>query len=755
MSSNLKIMGNESEVLFLNVNKKNINFPKLLITKSKIYNNIESGNITKHLLDFNENPNNKETLNELNNINFLETTFTSTFEEELNTNLNLLSKSFLNFELKDLKFTQFSNNLRYTIIIRNQNFTNSFYNLERGQITYNIKKSLKTYFHSISRLKNVSNLENFQIEIYENFDIKKNITLKKENNNIILSSNFGYLKNHFIDYNFGSELYFSLNEKFLFFENSQKTALLKENNNLIIKNIQTQEKILSNNELIKINEITKEVNDVIIDLIITNKNELKILNVTYITSFGSESGKNGFIIYKSSNNLSNISLISIREINQQTTNPKFLLIRTEDDFCELLNNLKILNNISGIVFNSNFYNQIFEEIGKNLNIDILFYYTKLAKADESEINFDDFQINQKEQINPFENILTKKKLEEVESPKDAWLNHLSNVNLETSNNSQQEENFSENISNITNSILSSENSNTKSYNYIEPSKVENSNYNTSKSALSFMAENVKNQLNKNNNNDINKKLKSPSPTYDSNSTFSKPKEEKIIEIEKVNTDFDLFSNSSNKSSEKIEMNKVVENDNLNSENKIQDLFSEIKETQPVKIEENKLEKYLNLLSTKIYTNRDINSNNYFVDNLENITKNENILFFTNKREDIKNNVKYIFNKNSIDKNIILEKNDCLILNSFLDIKETQKDNEIDYFLNLVKIGELKEDFLKTGIDKFDRISIFLKIENVDLIENIISKLNNVYFVDLNTSEKYEEVKNKLLIFEKRYLLKLN
>ena len=41
-------------------------------------------------------------------------------------------------------------------------------------------------------------------------------------------------------------------------------------------------------------------------------------------------------------------------------------------------------------------------------IALIILTAKLAKADESEINFDDFQINQKEQINPFENILTNR-----------------------------------------------------------------------------------------------------------------------------------------------------------------------------------------------------------------------------------------------------------------------------------------------------------------------------------------------------------
>ena len=68
-------------------------------------------------------------------------------------------------------------------------------------------------------------------------------------------------KNTPYNYNLGSEFYISKGEDFKFFKNKQNFAIIREHNKLIEKEIQAKDNILTNEDLMLINDKTKHIED--------------------------------------------------------------------------------------------------------------------------------------------------------------------------------------------------------------------------------------------------------------------------------------------------------------------------------------------------------------------------------------------------------------------------------------------------------------------------------------------------------------
>ena len=770
MPNKIKVMGNSNDVISYNLNDKIINFPKLIITKKEIFKCIEETQIMDDLLEVEGTSNINDKKNKLSSIDFLNLNFSKNFEESINSNLEFISKSFLNFELKNYSFSQFQTNLKYTILIRNQNFTITYFELEKGELLTNIKKILSKYYSATTKLKSVNKLDEFQVEIFESFEVSKQIVLKKENNNLILKSCFGFSKNEIIDYTINDEVYFSIQENFNLFDSSQNNALIKENGKIVLKDIQIQGKILDNKELVKINEITKDFNDVIIEIQITKKNEVKLSYSNFASNFSTIGSNEGFVIFKSDKNFDKISITSIREVLEDSVNPKYLLIRSETEFIELLNNLKILTNVCGVIFNINFYHQIFEEIGKNLNIDIIFYFKKISKTLEASINFEDFKINLSSCENPFESIITNKK--EENSPKDNWLNHLNSIDLDNIDESQKKDNYNENIEdtkNLTESIISSEKSSFKKQENSSNMSFSNSFENSNKKmgAIDFLVQNALNhseEATKKKEN-VEEEILVEEPKKEENIIFEEPSKE--AEKKEEEQSFNLFEEESifseeNKKEEVessiIEENKIdlnITQENINDAS-IEKLFEKNPEEKNDS-SKSSMDKYVDIVSIKIYTNPSIKSHYYFVDktSINNIKHHYyEALFLTNNPIREKHNVKYLFV--GVDESI-LEDGDSIIINSFDDFFKYHnlKDRKINYFVNLTKVDDSsKEVFLKNSIERFNQINVLLKSNDIKHIDSYYSNIKGIYIQDLNSQSEYDKLKHEILTIEKRKLYEL-
>ena len=557
-------------------------------------------------------------------------------------------------------------------------------------------------------------------------------------------------------------------------------------------------------------KLQKTFNDVLIEIIITSKNEIKIVNAQFISNFSNIGNENGFVIFKSLNNYNKISLVSIREVLEESVNPKYLLIRSETEFIELLNNLKSLNEVCGIIFNVNFHHLIFEDIGKNLNLDIIYYYKKLSKTLEATIDFEDFKINVGKFESPFENIISSKKIED-ESSKDAWLNHLKDLDLnENPNKNKSLENNNEasektnnnlkqeisNAENLTNSIFSSENSSFKK-NLDKPSNDLNSSSSQGDtSSLNFLVQSALNTQQKvdESHSEIKNKMENIEQNNGVVDSVNEPskEEEKIEEVREEealnenscenqntqNESFDLFeeessydnnndntsniknTNNSNDYNNDIsyeENNKVsVEVSPNNTDISVDSLFEKIENNE--KIETNDpLKKYLDVISIKLYTNLSINSKHYLLDlnSYKDFRKHDcEVLLLTNSFDRKYHNVNYLFF--SVDEKN-LEDGDSVIINSFDDFFKyhTQKEKKINYFINITRVDESSKNiFLKNSIERFTDIFVLLEMKDLKHIEEFYTNIKGLYIQDLNSQKEYEKISEDILKIEKKRLYAL-
>ena len=168
----------------------------------------------------------------------------------------------------------------------------------------------------------------------------------------------------------------------------------------------------------------------------------------------------------------------------------------------------------------------------------------------------------------------------------------------------------------------------------------------------------------------------------------------------------------------------------------------------------KQERYDNALAVKILTNPGIASESYFADvnNISEITGGEVFFLTTNPEEMTNSNLKYILPITMQSEN--MPKCHLLInsINEFFLVDD--KKEGFEYFLNLSHIDEsIKKNYLKSASEKLGRVSLILLKEDVNLVEDIVSKVNAIYVRDIESDEDYNEVKNKLLTLEKRFLMK--
>jgi len=732
MENRLFVIGDKSKVLNYNLNNEYTNYPKIVITKRELVKNLENFNLdnifNKKFLDI--------TKEEIEKIE--ESKFSNDLYSIIQENIKNISKTHLDVNINNMNFVNSISNSKFTITLRTESFTISKYYIEKGEILSNIKKLLIEYLSFKPNIVRFDKLERFHIEIYESEEIIKNIILKKDRNSFLLCASLGFPKSNIkIDLLNNPEIYISRNNEYKFFKNNQKSVYIREHNSIVKKEMKEIENILSQEDLKLIYDKTKLINDAVIEMYINQKDKLRITNISLLENHLTEFSENGFYLNKSSLDNKKISLININDdLEVEYPYPKYLLFENNHDIEYFYNNFDnfLINkklNFEGIIFCVNIYHYFLDYLGNLYDIDIIFTMNKLQKSNNVEIfhplNFSSKVTNE---INPFDNIIPKERDELLEKLKNIELSLDSeNVNEKELENKRKEIELAQNFLN-----KKKEDKNNK----------EELNLDEKESAINFFA---KKALQKEENNE--------NITKDKNEAFSFKHEDKLL-YDKDNFNDNLFTKVSDLESEKKNNDPQI----LSFEDSIKQLKEEISKSfnkNALESKENDFEfeknidlsKYESVLATDLIAIPDFeNADIYFTSEpLELAKKSFTIIDNESSYKDLKN-VNYILPYNQKE-----DSKFYYLINSpeeYFYLKGTGK----GYFVNISNFNkDILNKFVEKLFKKNKNLYIIGKKKDVDYLEEIIDKISGVYIIDLETNDDFNNLKNKLLKFEKKKLFK--
>lgn len=795
------ILGSESSVLDFYTNMQYSNVKKVIITKDVILNSFDNQILSNFILsqknssvqDFDSN------LQSAKSQGLFEVNFQDQFYKHLQEYLAKISGD-LNVELKDYSFMSSISNSKYTVVLRSKSFSVYEYYIEKGALLSSLKSLIQKYLTSPLLKLNLQSIEDFQIEILESEEYHKTLFLKKENTSLILYSTFGFFSDEGANLNLGGELYFSKDEDFNFFENNQEFATLRQNNKIQKKEIIHKNKILNADELKNINQITKNIENATLEIAINSKGAIRILHVStneYPLEIGSQKG---ILYYASSRDFNKIALIkSNEEYSPDAPNPQYLTIKSKQEFDIFLRNLGNIK-FDGLIINFNLYHPILEEIGAKYNCDVIFYSEFLQKS--LEVNFNKSLVDiegsvskSKTQDSPFSSILQKE-----EKEKDELLEKLKSVDLSTPKQNLNVDEY-KSIESLAQSMTSSPQSSSanKSSSLMSfgsssggPGEKKSAIELLTQSAFSSqkMMEEQPPVQPQPNNPPQPQSYTPPQPPTQNN--YSAPPEnlepqpnnyeihthnsveeiaqEEIVEEnnypttpETQSNSFDMFSEENmskyNSNSEEEEIQSPSERESNSF-----DMGSVFGNQEEEKIEEQApqedvmsqdLSRYDNILATRLLTPPSIESQGHLIDknSLSQVQRECELFIVVSSSDEIQNNsMNYI-----LPISIELHDNAMTLINSANDFFKLNKYDETQgIVLNLSTIEEdIKLEFLKTTYHKFGEFGIICNLNDINYLESVIDKVDFVFVKDLTSDSQYNLVKEKLLTFEKRFLLKNN
>lgn len=845
MEGKMLILGNESSVIYYNLNKQFSNVRKIIITKEIILSSFEDTKIKEIFAELSNSSlaNYDEILGKREMDGSFESIMKNDLYKQIQEGLPSISQSSVDIQLKDYNFMNTVSNTKFNVTLRCESFSITHYYQEKGALLSAIRNLIKEYLKCKANCFRLSWLENFQIEIYETEEIYKSVFLKKEGNSLILSSIFGFMNTIPFDYATGQEFYFSIGENFKFYKNSQTHAVLRDHTKLLKQEINPQEKILTNEDLVLINENTKNINDALIEIVLTKKNQIRIVNLSLLENSIYTNSENGFAINKSTKNYDRISLSTLRDnLDEDSMNPKYLLIRNNEEIEEFLENITMLEKVEGVVFNSNFYMPILDKLGQSLDLDIVFYNSPLTKAIDVKIDLEGVKIlsdsedkdNGFGSSNPFSNILG-----EENKPKDELLERLKNIDLNSPNQQETVGNgYNNQISNVAQGIISSPNASTSNNSRSESNMNwgNSNNSNGKKSAISMLADSVinnnmqpkreepqKNEVQSNNmgynsfgaeNQDFHQHQQHQEHQgYQENNHHhhvnhetnnnqmmhenSNNKQPSINDMLGGSSEFDSHNNygnvnhnhsqdDNNSFNHRNEVQKTFQNSSfvekgishsdvghvsnemvegvekranellheMNMDDKIENSHNHNNHKESIHKEMPKadINRYENILGIKIITPPTFPSKYQFADiNTIGEVQGGEIFFMANSPENMNNpNLRYILPLAIADN--VSKKCHLLVNNAheFFIADDLSK----DYFINITQMDDsIKEKFIKNCCDKFKRISIILNKDDIPKIENSINRIDNVYIQDISSGEDYAVAEEKILSYEKSFLMK--
>ncbi|USN43540.1 MAG: hypothetical protein H6500_04045 [Candidatus Woesearchaeota archaeon] len=763
MATKFSILGNENSVLYYNLNKQFCDISKVIVTKEILLASFETDTV-RNLFEQLKETKDEEYLTlvqEAEKEELFDQMIKSELTNAINEKLQEISDVYIDVKLNNYSFMNSVSNNKLHLTLRCESFSLTRYNVEKSTLGSNIRKLLHLYLLNSANIFRKKFIDNIQLEVYTAIDIHKCVLLKKEQESLLLKAAFGYPYQEPFEHTVGDEFYFSKGEKFTFFKNNQTHANVREHSYITNREIHSAEKILSNPELIAINEKTKNISDALIELIITEKGGIKINHISPMLDQLYTNSENGILFHKGTNTYTKVALLSIRDkLTEETTNPKYLFVRNNEETEELLENLHLLQYVDGLIFTNNFYVPLLDIIGRAKNMDILYYKDALKRSLEVEIDWDKLIIHQKNeeaQANPFGAILQKEK-----ESKDELLNKLKSFDLSTPPQAQRER---ANIEKLAEGLISSPQSSTASANkgnealfsMASPKKGEKV------SALGMLAAAALQRKPADEETPALQQKQEESQQKLQFSDFSEtekkeeflqtaPKEEPFEEADP----YDFFDVPKDNRTTLQSLSPPEDEDDES------ELYDEVETSEPAqKIDRFEggaleLQRYEHVLATELLTTLEYENKHYIVKEKEKLLAKKGKLYIICDEEPEENNPlhTYILPLHFAG-NIPARKNHIFLLKDsedFFHLDETEIDT--NYMLNLNGIREeSKEHFLRACIEKMGTLSLIASRSDLALVEKNINAITRLYLKDLETQEEIEEIKEDLLAFEKRFLMR--
>ncbi|MFW5704256.1 MAG: hypothetical protein ACOCXG_00290 [Nanoarchaeota archaeon] len=805
--SKLCVLGNPSETIYYNLNKQYLQTKKIIITSDHLFSHIEESDIEVYLDEYSnsDEDSHDDTFQILKEESRKEIKFSNEFHKELMNALPQISQNMMEIQLKDYNFMNSINNAKFTITLRCESFSLNSFMHEKNTLESGIKNLFLRYIKYSGNQIRKQRLKQFQIEIIESEEIYKKIYMKKEADKLLLYASFGFSKENNISLDIGGEYYTTEGEKFHFYPNKQKTVIIKDHNKLREDELKEFPKVLENEELIEINKKTKEIDDAQIELYLNAKGQVKLQHVSVLENSLEISNEDGIFIYKSSKNYDRISLLTFRDnLDEQYPNPVYLVIKTQEEINRLFERISILDQLDGLIFTTNFYNLFLEQIGRQKDIDIIFWKHPLQKSLEVEFDKQNLDIkagkkNSDSEENPFSNILSTQTKE-----RDEYLEKLRNIDLSTPKTAISDNSDTKQIGAIATGIMSSKDSSMSreaeraKQGMTNSQSTFSSGFSSSgggkKSAIGMLADSVLSNNCEPQKDEINipkpqepveplgAKIAQQIPEQPFNepetSPISEPEPQRAPETnmgnmggfdDMMNMKSESLAQSSFQNSYEPQIQQpipqTIPQSQQPSSNQFNQSFSQ-KEELPY---ENKkevqktlnlnpsvnLSRYDDILATRILASPKITQSEYiFADHitLQDVREGVNLFYITTSKESMQDpSINYVL---PINLNAADVKGCYLLINNIEDFFQIRDKQDVKYFINLSYVDEkIRENFLKIASEKFGRVSIIILKENLEIIENYIDKIENIFIKNLDSSEDYIKSKEKILSMEKRFLMK--
>lgn len=417
----IEVIGNVQEVFNYALNQNGVSVDKIIITKNEFRENLSNPETIQALLTGLEQLTTVEQFNKLLENpeikNALQSPINPSILKNITQKVQEQFSSFDQVQLKNYSFMNSMNSDTYSILIRTQSGTTfSVENVDKHQIQQGLSEAFMSYIYSISSKYSLDEL-NFQIEITRFEEMKKHFYLHKEGQKLLLFSTLSHpqLING-CQYHINGEQYSSYGDKLFYNESNQDMKYERVGVKMGFTQIQHSGKLLEEQELVAIHQATSNLNDVCVEGYITQKGKVELSSIALNQTPIQDTCENNLLLHKSTKKYEDISILPIHEIETQTPNPKYVLIRNIGEYKTLIEHSN-LQEVDGLIISFSLYSQQLLMLCRQLDIDCIITKNQYDKVLQTKINWETLEIEAKQQSshNPFSSLLPQKSQEQIQS----------------------------------------------------------------------------------------------------------------------------------------------------------------------------------------------------------------------------------------------------------------------------------------------------------------------------------------------------
>ncbi|MFP4402489.1 MAG: hypothetical protein ACLFPL_04630 [Candidatus Nanoarchaeia archaeon] len=422
----LEVYGNTQECSDFALNQNGLTVDKIIITKDEFMKKLANPQTIEQLLQY---INGCESIEEVNTFfqsheygEFLKTPLNGDHVRSIAQKIQEFFSSFDSIELKNYSFMSTMNTETYNIAIRTAtNCVYSLYNVDKNALQSAFEEVFTKYFNSSVTRLSMKELQ-FQIEITRFEDVKKHFYLYKQGSKLLLFSQVGFPQE--IDgcaYHVYGEQYSSYQTTLFYNKAQQEVAYTKQGSKLGYEQISLKGKVLDEQELTAIHQITNSLNDVSVEGYINSKGKVQLTHIQIFNLPIEPNQEHSFQLYTSSQTRSNISLYPFHEVQSSTQHSKFMLLRNNAEFKSALSS-QTFRNVQGVVFTFSLFSPHLLSLCWHLDIDCIITKHQYSKMDVAEFNPETLEIishaqeqEETQTSNPFSKILPQKSQEDIDT----------------------------------------------------------------------------------------------------------------------------------------------------------------------------------------------------------------------------------------------------------------------------------------------------------------------------------------------------